>query len=742
MFPGGALRPPPRIPMGCLRSAELIYELLERKTKIGRGNNCDVVLTTSKSISSAHAVILFSGPLQATLRDLNSTNGTFVNNVRVHNDSYPLESGDILRFGCDVQSYRFELGGDMPEYAPGQNGATSEDKNIDHTSRGRERAAGANTHRVRRSDSPASLSPIRGAGRELGRREAPHLRASSGNVGMNEDGSKDPRSPMSPPPVPRFRGNESDGAGMEVEYKNQHFGPTPVLAPGESQAQLSLKLARAEGERRGRLEAELEDLKKRLAESDGRSMGIAEYRREARALLRRERKRIGSGSEDEEHGPDSDLMVYRTAHGVIRESSPSRRYARRENVEDKAFEGDPFEYADNSSGRQHSDSKMRSGRQTNRANDPASSPQLDIEDHKVVPAGSEEPLLSERNHISYQDDGDLRERQGEEDSFSDSVTEMDRSVARSQLRKLEHHHQEKRSRLQDSRRRESESRSFRDSIDEDHGELEENIENKTSHNMKRSNSSPVPKRNMQFHQRKNSGQRSSKALRQHNFEKENQNQAVESEKLEDAHDNASKTEIPVEEEEIDPLEGFDVDGVGDQALPDDLDLLEGAAMAVGDQSLPQEPLHPPSANREEHQDQLALIEQLRQELAEVRKFGRSQEARLKEMSERQNKMIIAAEAAATARTLLPGNRSKRNESDEILITHDVEQRNNKEMLENTTLHSQIDSAEDDVVESSLSTIKGRLDASLKRRGELRDTIGALSESAVAVCSESFLLYCS
>ena len=123
---GGAaspLPPPPSIPMGCLRSADIIYELLERKTKIGRGSNCDVVLTTSKSISSAHAVVLFNGPLQqASLRDLNSTNGTFVNNVRVHNDVYPLESGDILRFGCDVQSYRFELGGDMPEYAPRRNG--------------------------------------------------------------------------------------------------------------------------------------------------------------------------------------------------------------------------------------------------------------------------------------------------------------------------------------------------------------------------------------------------------------------------------------------------------------------------------------------------------------------------------------------------------------------------------------------------------------------------------------------
>ena len=99
---------PPRMPFGCIRSADAVYELYDRKSKIGRGPKCNIILTTSKSISSAHALILFHDDNNETiLRDLNSTNGTFVNNVRVHNDTYPLETGDIIRFGCDIQSYRF-----------------------------------------------------------------------------------------------------------------------------------------------------------------------------------------------------------------------------------------------------------------------------------------------------------------------------------------------------------------------------------------------------------------------------------------------------------------------------------------------------------------------------------------------------------------------------------------------------------------------------------------------------------
>ena len=112
------------LPLACLRSSSDVYELHQVRTKVGRGKNNDIVLTSSMSISSKHAVISV-GPdpsnrelehADAVLRDLNSMNGTFVNNVRVHNCSYGLQSGDIVRFGCDVNTYRFELARDMLEY--------------------------------------------------------------------------------------------------------------------------------------------------------------------------------------------------------------------------------------------------------------------------------------------------------------------------------------------------------------------------------------------------------------------------------------------------------------------------------------------------------------------------------------------------------------------------------------------------------------------------------------------------
>ena len=42
-------------PLACLRSADVVYDLYEYTTRLGRGRSSDIVLTTSKSISSKHA---------------------------------------------------------------------------------------------------------------------------------------------------------------------------------------------------------------------------------------------------------------------------------------------------------------------------------------------------------------------------------------------------------------------------------------------------------------------------------------------------------------------------------------------------------------------------------------------------------------------------------------------------------------------------------------------------------------
>ena len=113
-------------PLACLRSAATTFYLDEYKTKLGRGRAMDITLSTSKSISSKHAVIeIGQDGKTAILRDLNSLNGTFVNNTRVHNSTCKLKSNDRIRFGCDVVSYLFQFRNDMQEYSPnrGEKGA-------------------------------------------------------------------------------------------------------------------------------------------------------------------------------------------------------------------------------------------------------------------------------------------------------------------------------------------------------------------------------------------------------------------------------------------------------------------------------------------------------------------------------------------------------------------------------------------------------------------------------------------
>lgn len=64
---------------------------------IGRSPGCELCLEEDGEVSSQHAVLsLLDNRLM--VRDLHSTNGTFVNGVPIHNE-YPLRSGDLLLLG-------------------------------------------------------------------------------------------------------------------------------------------------------------------------------------------------------------------------------------------------------------------------------------------------------------------------------------------------------------------------------------------------------------------------------------------------------------------------------------------------------------------------------------------------------------------------------------------------------------------------------------------------------------------
>lgn len=81
---------------GARKGRRYQLNIAERAT-LGRAANCDLMLDDDVEISNQHAMLqMQNGKLSA--RDLNSTNGTLVNGVPIHND-YPLRSGDLLLLG-------------------------------------------------------------------------------------------------------------------------------------------------------------------------------------------------------------------------------------------------------------------------------------------------------------------------------------------------------------------------------------------------------------------------------------------------------------------------------------------------------------------------------------------------------------------------------------------------------------------------------------------------------------------
>jgi len=73
-----------------------VYELMLEKTTVGRGDQNTLVIRDS-SLSSTHCEILMYGS-EIIVRDLDSSNGTFVNGGRLNKQSQ-VKSGETIRFG-------------------------------------------------------------------------------------------------------------------------------------------------------------------------------------------------------------------------------------------------------------------------------------------------------------------------------------------------------------------------------------------------------------------------------------------------------------------------------------------------------------------------------------------------------------------------------------------------------------------------------------------------------------------
>lgn len=98
---------------------------------IGRHSTCDIVLKNDKSVSGKHAVIKTVGNKSA-IEDLNSTNGTFVENQRIK--QHGLRNGESIIIGDHVLIYRDVVALDASAYGgPSANYSVTSDTSQDRT---------------------------------------------------------------------------------------------------------------------------------------------------------------------------------------------------------------------------------------------------------------------------------------------------------------------------------------------------------------------------------------------------------------------------------------------------------------------------------------------------------------------------------------------------------------------------------------------------------------------------------
>jgi two-component system cell cycle response regulator len=82
-----------------------VYEIGEGYLVIGRDADCDIILDDD-SVSRRHAEVIAHAGGVVMLRDLSSTNGTFVNGLKI--SEINLGEGDTVRIGADLR-LRFSL---------------------------------------------------------------------------------------------------------------------------------------------------------------------------------------------------------------------------------------------------------------------------------------------------------------------------------------------------------------------------------------------------------------------------------------------------------------------------------------------------------------------------------------------------------------------------------------------------------------------------------------------------------
>ena len=92
---------------GILKTQKEVYKLVKERVSIGRNRNCQIVINNN-TVSKDHAIIEFDEDYNATLKDLNSSNGTYVNGERLKFLPVKLKTGDKITLGKEKTEYIFE----------------------------------------------------------------------------------------------------------------------------------------------------------------------------------------------------------------------------------------------------------------------------------------------------------------------------------------------------------------------------------------------------------------------------------------------------------------------------------------------------------------------------------------------------------------------------------------------------------------------------------------------------------
>ena len=92
---------------GILKTKKEVYKLSKERISIGRNRTSQIVINNN-TISKDHAIIEFDEDGSAIIKDLNSSNGTYVNGQRLKVMPIRLKTGDKITFGKYDMEFIFE----------------------------------------------------------------------------------------------------------------------------------------------------------------------------------------------------------------------------------------------------------------------------------------------------------------------------------------------------------------------------------------------------------------------------------------------------------------------------------------------------------------------------------------------------------------------------------------------------------------------------------------------------------